>query len=71
MDSDTVEEIKRHVGVVVEGLRSDMRVIAEGQQVLDRKVDGLAELVQLTYSEVTGRLTDHEARLTTLERRQT
>lgn len=81
MDSDTVEEIKRHFGIIAEGLRSDIRVIAEGQDLLrkqlttkidgvDLKVDGIAQIVQLTYSEVTGRLNDHEARLDVLERRQ-
>jgi len=33
-------------------------------------VDALTEIVQLTYSEVTGRLNDHEARLGALEGRR-
>ena len=115
MDSETVEEIKRHFGVVVEGLRSDMRVIAEGQDVLreglerldnrmetrfervetrldrvdirldrvdvrlehvenglgslNRKVEGLTDVVQRVHSELTGRLNDHDQRLTALERK--
>ena len=34
MDRETVEEIKRHFGVVAEGLRADVRAVAEGQQAL-------------------------------------
>src|SRR5262245_21979361 len=88
MDSDTVEEIKRHFGVIAEDLRSDIRAVAEGQDLLreelstrmdgferkvdglDRKVDGLgarldvhdgrldglAQIMGRTYSEITGRL---------------
>jgi hypothetical protein len=84
MDSDTVEEIKRHFGIIAEGLRSDVRAVAEGQELLatkvdaldrkvdglDRKVDGLAQIVHLTYSEVSGRLNDHETRLGALEHRK-
>lgn len=45
MDTDTVEEIKRHFGIIAEGLRSDIRVIAEGQDLLREqlttKIDGV------------------------------
>ena len=34
MDREAVEEIKRHFAVVVEGVRSDIRAIAEGHEVL-------------------------------------
>ena len=54
MDSETVEEIKRHFGVVAEGLRSDIRAVAEGQVLLvervgtlDRKVDALDRKVDV------------------------
>ncbi|MGH9365942.1 MAG: hypothetical protein ACRD1B_11880 [Thermoanaerobaculia bacterium] len=30
MDRETTEEIKRHFGVVADGLRSEIRVVAEG-----------------------------------------
>ena len=43
MDRDTVEEIKRHFGVVAEGLRDDIRAVAEGQALLAEKQDLLAE----------------------------
>jgi hypothetical protein len=32
MDSETVEEIKRHFNVVAEGLRSEIRIVGEGLQ---------------------------------------
>lgn len=32
MDRDTAEEIKRHFNVVGEGLRSEIRIVAEGLQ---------------------------------------
>jgi hypothetical protein len=70
MESNAVEEIKRHFGIIAESLRSDMRVLAEGQDLLREKLDGVAQIVQLTYSEVTGRLNDHEARLDVIERPQ-
>jgi hypothetical protein len=74
MDSDMLEEFTRRVGIITEGLRSDMRIVAEGQDLLreslERKLDGIAQIGQLTYAEVTGRPNDHEARLRALERRQ-
>jgi hypothetical protein len=32
MDNETVEEIKRHFNIVAEGLRSDIRTVAEALQ---------------------------------------
>jgi hypothetical protein len=80
MDSETVDEIKRHFGVVAEGLRSDIRAIAEGQDVLRVKVEtrlaglegevhGLKEVAQRVHTELTGRLNDHDRRLNILERK--
>jgi hypothetical protein len=37
MDRETVEEIKRHFDVVAEGLRSDIRLVAEGVAGVDEK----------------------------------
>ena len=34
MEREAVEEIKRHFGVVADGLRADIRLLAEGQQAL-------------------------------------
>jgi hypothetical protein len=60
-----------------------MRVIAEGQDIVrerldgvetrlggvEGKVDGLTEVVQRVYSELTGQLKDHDRRLGVLERK--
>jgi hypothetical protein len=84
MDRETVEEIKRHFGVVVEDLRSEFRMVAEGQVLLredltvkidsldrkvDKRMDDLTHIVQLTHSEVTNRLNDHETQLEAAQRR--
>lgn len=104
MDRETVEEIKRHFGVVAEGLHSDIRGIAEGQDLirerldgvdtrlgrvetrldhvevrldhvearlggLEGRMDGLTDVVQRVHSELTGRLNDHDRRLTAVERK--
>lgn len=34
MDSETIDEIKRHFGIVAEDLRSEIRAVAEGQVAL-------------------------------------
>jgi len=41
MESREVEEIKRHFDVVAESLRSDIKAVAEGHSVLNRKIDNL------------------------------
>lgn len=73
---ETVEDMKRQFGILAEGLSSDMRVVAEGQDIvrerlggLEVEVRGLKEVVQRVHSELTGRLNDHEGRLTVLERK--
>ena len=38
-DNNMLEEIKRHVGVVVEGLRSEVRIIAEQHGDVMRKLE--------------------------------
>jgi hypothetical protein len=55
MDSDIVEEIKRHFGVIAEGLRSDIRGIAEGQDLLRETL--------------TKRIDAHDARFDALDRK--
>ena len=116
MDRETVDEIKRHFGVVIEGQDAKIQLLAEGLGArLDRletrmggletrvggletriggletriggldtrvggldtrvggvesELRGLTQVVQLMYSEVTGRLNDHEMRIHGLERRQ-
>jgi hypothetical protein len=40
MDQETVDEIKRHFGVVVEDVRGDIRAVAEGLDLLRERFDG-------------------------------
>jgi hypothetical protein len=72
--TDSSVETRRHFDVAGEDLRADFRLFAEGQGLhldqLNKKIDGLAEIVQLAHSELTGRLNDHETRLGAVERRQ-
>ena len=42
MEKDEIEEIKRHFGVIAEGLRSEIHQVAEGHQVL---MDGQARIM--------------------------
>jgi uncharacterized coiled-coil DUF342 family protein len=39
MTRDEMEEVKRHFGVVADGLRSEIRLVAEGHAALDEKLD--------------------------------
>ena len=39
MTHEEMEEVKRHFGVVADGLRSDIRLVAEGHAALDLKFD--------------------------------
>jgi len=57
MDRETVEEIKRHFGVVAEGLRTDIRAVAEGQSRLAERFDGLERRMDASLS------TEYGARL--------
>jgi len=41
MESHEVEEIKRHFDVIAEGLRGDIKTIAEGHSILNRKLDSV------------------------------
>jgi hypothetical protein len=41
MDHETAEDIKRHFNVVAEGLRSEIRTIAEGLGATNARIDGI------------------------------
>ncbi len=67
MDHETVEEIKRHFGVVAEDLRSDSRALAEGQAEIRREMDAFRadvtqefeetrSLIRLSYGELDRRV---------------
>ncbi len=43
MDRETVDEIKRHFNVVAEGLRSEIRTLAEGVGANTDRLDGFEE----------------------------
>ena len=43
MDDRVVEEIKRHFDVVAESLKGEIKLIAEGHVLLNKKIDDLRE----------------------------
>ena len=45
MEGRTAEEIKRHFDVVAESLKDEIKLVAEGHSILDRKMDGLDKKV--------------------------
>lgn len=45
MTHEEMEEVKRHFGVVANGLRSDIRLVAEGHAALDLKFDTMRQEV--------------------------
>jgi transposase-like protein len=51
MNSDEIEEIKRHFGVVAESLRSDIRQIAEGHAVIRHELESQREEVRDEFKE--------------------
>ena len=59
MDRETADEIKRHFSVVAEGLRSEIRVVAEGISAnsdrLDR-VDGSLDQFEARVTEELGEI---------------
>ena len=84
MDQDAVEEIKRHFGVVAEDLRSDIRAVAEGQDLLreqlSSRIDGLERemksefeevkaMIRLSYSELDRRIRTLESDVSDLRMR--
>lgn len=54
------DETRRHFDVVAEGLRADIRIIAEGVVSLHARVDA-------HHAQTTGVLAEHDRRLTRLE----
>lgn len=49
-----VEEVKRHTGALVEDLRGDVKAVAEGHGVLDRKIDNLHDELAETKQDIHG-----------------
>ena len=56
MDPDTVEEIKRHFGVVAEDLRSDVQAVAEGQALLTERIDSRFDQVDSRFGQLETRV---------------
>jgi hypothetical protein len=54
MDRDTVEEIKRHFGIVSEEVRSEVRAVAEGQALTNERLDRLDQRVEGLDQRVEG-----------------
>jgi hypothetical protein len=51
MDRDTADEIKRHFNVVAEGLRTEIRTVAEGLQGLHEEMTAEFRVVREEISE--------------------
>jgi hypothetical protein len=80
MNSEEIEEIKRHFGVVAESLRSDIRQIAEGHAVLRQELQGQREevrdefketkaLLRLSFGQLDQRVDTLESDVSSLESR--
>ena len=52
MDPETIDEIKRHFGVVAEGPSADLRAVAEGVQTLGGRLDDFRRETQAGFEEV-------------------
>jgi hypothetical protein len=80
MEKGEIEEIKRHFGVVAEGLRSEIRQIAEGVANVDEKLERFRRevhadfkevkaMIKFSYSELDGRITALESEVTSVKTR--
>lgn len=80
MDNETVEEIKRHFGIVAEGLDSHIQVVAEGQSGLQRQIEQFRRetnrefeetraLIRLSYVELERRMGSLESDVAELRSR--
>ncbi len=52
MNSEEVEELKRHFGIIAEGLRHDLQQVAEGHQVILSHGQQFRQEVQEEFKEV-------------------
>lgn len=52
MEKGEMEEIKRHFGVVAEGLRSEIRQVAEGHDAIREEIKRFREEVKEEFKEV-------------------
>ena len=52
MNSDEMEEIKRHFGVVAEGLEQKIQLVAEGHEVIRNEIQEFRNEVKEEFKEV-------------------
>jgi hypothetical protein len=82
VDHETADEIKRHFNVVAEGLRSDIRLVAEAQIGTNEKLDRITEELRMEIRvvaddlrefrrDVAGEFRSLRGRITSLEGRVT
>jgi uncharacterized protein YceH (UPF0502 family) len=80
MDRETVDEIKRHFGIVAEGLQDEIRTVAEGQQAhreefhsfrgeVAREFEETRALVRLSYGQIDRRVRTLETEMADLRER--
>ena len=80
MDRETTDEIKRHFNVVAEGLRSEIRTVAEGLAATNEKIDRLESriaeelseikaMIRLSFGELDRRMRSLESDVTSLRAR--
>ena len=80
MNSEQMEEIKRHFGVVAESLRSDIRQIADGHATIRHELQSQREefrdefkemraLLRLSFSQLDQRIHTLESDMATLKTR--
>jgi phage shock protein A len=80
MDAETVDEIKRHVSVVAEDLRSDVRAVAEAVSAhreefrreivgVRTELDEVKGMIRLSYAEIDRRVRTLEGELQDLRAR--
>lgn len=80
MNQEQVEEIKRYFGVVAEGLRNEIRQVAEGHEVIRHEIQILREeneqahreilsAIKFSYAELDQRIRTLEGEVATLKTR--
>jgi predicted nucleic acid-binding Zn-ribbon protein len=80
MDRESVEEIKRHFSVVSEGLRSEIRAVAEGLEATNDRIDRvesrllhelgeMKSMMRLSFGEIDRRISGLEGEVATLRHR--
>ncbi len=80
MEDRAVEEIKRHFDVVAESLKDEIKLIAEGHVLLNKKIDDLRKenaeehgeilsAIKFSYAELDRRIVVLEDRFADIEKR--